>query len=337
MNAKKQHIWQTCILTIYRFRTVLFFGFTIILFSVLAPGVSSMLNLFSIFPQIAPIGIVSLGVCIVIISGGVDLSVGSIVSLSSVITIILINDAGFSTVLACLLAIFLGALLGALNGLIISYIKLNSIIVTYLAMNVIQGAAYLLCNGRSITPLGDSLSAFGNLTLCSVPISFLIMVGVIVLFHLFLQFSYLGKNIYAVGGSPVAAKLAGINIRATITMSFTISGLLSGVGGVLLTARLNSGVPDIGQGYEFTALVVAMLSSIPLTSGRGVVLSVIMGALTYGTITSGLIIIGINAYIQKIILGSLVFLAAVIDAALLHQINTYSRLPGQRKYGNFVR
>lgn len=273
--------------------------------------VFSLFNILNVLGQISFMGILSAGFCIVIISGCIDLSVGSIMSFSGVVFTLLLNE-GFPVLAAGAVSVMLAALIGILNGILVSAGKINPIITTFLTMNVIQGIANLISSGAPVNIKNNVVDTTKTLSIIGIPISFVIMTGIIILLHLFLMHTYPGKYIYAVGNNPQSCINAGINIRLVKTEAFMISGLLSGIAGIMITLRLGTGIPNIGVGYEFTGLVIMALSAIPMSGGRGRMWNVIIGTVLYGMVSSWMVIANINIYVQDVVWGCFVFAVAYL-------------------------
>jgi ribose/xylose/arabinose/galactoside ABC-type transport system permease subunit len=284
----------------------------IISFALINNRFISFNNITNLLRSTSIIGVVSIGMTFVIISGGIDLSVGSVLALSSVIAARLML-AGVPVYLAIIISLATGALAGLIMGIIIYEARVPPFIVTLAGLSVFRGIAMLLTGAKKIIGLPVSFTDFAVKRFFGVPAMaivwlFLIAIGVIIT-----RFTVFGRNIYAIGSNQEAARLSGINIRASIYKVYALGGFASAVAGILMTARLAGGSPSAGGGYELDAIAATVLGGTSLTGGIGGVFGTFFGTMIIATISNGGNIMGINPFVLKIIIGVLIVLAVVFD------------------------
>ncbi|HWO96553.1 MAG TPA: ABC transporter permease [Bacillus sp. (in: firmicutes)] len=280
--------------------------------SILSPYFLTTDNLLSIALQTAIIAILALGQVYVIISGGIDLSVGSILALSGVVSAQLLV-AGWPTALAIAAGVLAGALLGFINGLVITKGKLPPFIVTLGMMGVARGLSLVLTDGLPVSGLPETFTKLGNETIFYIPIPviFLIIVGIIATF--ILSRTIFGRYVYSIGSNEEAAQLSGINVSFHKLMIYVVCGLLSGLAGVLLTARLVSAQPSAGMGYELDAIAAVVIGGASLIGGVGTVGGTIIGAFIMGVLRNGLNLLNVSPFWQQIAIGVVIVLAVYLD------------------------
>ncbi len=283
-------------------------------------------NLLNIANQIAVIAIVAIGMTMVIIGGGIDLSVGSLIALAAVLTALFIRDlAGaqqattFGMVLACTGAILIAGGAGAISGAMVTVFHLPPFIVTLAMMLVASGAAYLLTHGQSIYQVPDSFVWLGRgADWFGLPNAVLLMALLYGAAHLVMARTVLGRWIYAVGGNRLAARFSGVPVRRVIFLSYVVSGLLAGLGGVVLASQLKSGSPTFGQMYELYVIAAVVVGGASLNGGTGRMFGTLIGALIIAVIQNGMNLMNVESYTQKVVLG-LVILGAVLLDLLRHR------------------
>ena len=283
-------------------------------------------NLLNIANQIAVIAILAIGMTIVIITGGIDLSVGSLIALSAVLCTWLIrewgggNDAQTSElVAAALVAMLACGLIGAFSGWMITCFAISPFIVTLAMMLVASGSAYLLAEGQSIAAVPDSFVWLGRgADLLGIPNAVLLMLVLYALAHLLMTRTTLGRRIYAVGGNREAARLAGVSVRRVIVLAYLACGLLAGLGGIIMASQLKSGSPAYGQMYELYVIAAVVVGGTSLSGGEGRIFGTLVGAFTIAVIQNGMNLMNVESYTQKVVLG-LVILAAVLVDRLRHR------------------
>jgi ribose transport system permease protein len=280
--------------------------------TILSPYFLTIDNLLSIALQTAIIAILALGQVYVIISGGIDLSVGSILALSGVISAQLLVS-GWPTALAIVVGILAGALLGFINGLVITKGNLPPFIVTLGMMGVARGLSLVLTDGLPVSGLPETFTKLGNETIFYIPIPVIFLIVVAIISSFILSRTIFGRYVYSIGSNEEAAQLSGINVNFHKLMIYVVCGLLSGLAGVLLTARLVSAQPSAGTGYELDAIAAAVIGGASLMGGVGTVGGTIIGAFIMGVLRNGLDLLNVTPFWQQIAIGVVIVLAVYID------------------------
>jgi ribose transport system permease protein len=270
-------------------------------------------NLMNVWLQVSIIAIVAIGATIVILTAQIDLSSGSLVALASVILAGLIKEMGVPVPLSILLVIAMGAALGLFNGFFSTYGRIPSFIFTLGTLAIFRGLAFLYTQGAPIFSVSPQLNPLFYRTFLGMPLPFVYVMVLYAAAWGYLRYTEGGRNIYAVGGNDSAARLSGINVNLVRTRAFVIAGFMSGLAGVLLTARLDSGSPNYGQGYELTAIAAAVIGGASLFGGHGNVFATLFGALTIVLVQNGLNLHGVPAAWQEIALGAIIAVAVGVD------------------------
>lgn len=278
-------------------------------------------NLLNIANQIAVIAIVAIGMTMVIIGGGIDLSVGSLIALAAVLTALFIRDlagaqqaSAFGMVLAGTGAILIAGGAGAISGAMVTVFHLPPFIVTLAMMLVASGAAYLLTHGQSIYQVPDSFVWLGRgADWFGLPNAVLLMALLYGAAHLVMARTVLGRWIYAVGGNRLAARFSGVPVRRVIFLSYVVSGLLAGLGGVVLASQLKSGSPTFGQMYELYVIAAVVVGGASLNGGTGRMFGTLIGALIIAVIQNGMNLMNVESYTQKVVLGLVILGAVLLD------------------------
>ncbi len=288
---------------------VFMFVFTI-LFSIFlsfsSPNFLTFSNWMNISRQTAVIGIMALGMNLVILTGGIDLSIGSIMGLSLCIAGTFIK-MGLNCWIVISMIIFLAAALGYLNGLIIMSMEVPPIIVTLATLSIYRGIAYIYTKGYWVTGIPYAFLSFGR---AYVPLIIWIIIAAIIIFSI--KTSTLGRHIYAVGGSEQAAQFCGVNVKRVKLTVYTISGLAAGLGGVIFLGRCGVIQPTAGLGYEFQAIAAIVVGGTSIFGGEGSVVGTVIGALLIGIILNGLTLMGVSAYWQGVVTGSVIISAVAL-------------------------
>lgn len=284
----------------------------IVFFSIVSPQFIQARNFFNIAKQIATVGICSVGFSFVLITGGIDLSVGFQISLDIVVTAVLMNSFGVPWFLACIIGMFMGTCIGLINGLIIVETGVAPLIVTLSMMTILKGISFLITGGLAIFKFDETFVKIGQGTIGGiVPISLLFLVAIIAVGIFILNKTVYGRYFYAIGNNVEAAKLSGVNVKRIQLMAYGLCGFFTSIGALLLLARLNSAQSSTGDGYEFNCLTACVVGGVSSNGGKGTVLGAIIGCLIVGVLENGLAIMNINEYVQEVIKG-LVLLCAVI-------------------------
>jgi len=280
-------------------------------------------NLLNIANQIAVIAIVAIGVSMVIITGGIDLSVGSLLALSSVLSARLIRDyaGGIAAspagmLLCCLVAIFACGAVGAFSGAMITRFSIPPFIVTLAMMLVGSGIAYILAKGQSIYQIPESFVWLGRgADFLNVPNAVFLMAVLYGLAHILMSRMKLGRHLYAVGGNSEAARLSGVPVRRVLMFAYIASASLAGLGGVIMASQLKSGSPTYGGMYELYVIAAVVVGGTSLAGGEGRMFGTLAGAFTIAVIQNGMNLTNVESYTQKVVLGLVILGAVLVDKA----------------------
>ena len=283
------------------------------IFGSLRPDVFFLLrNILNIGQAIAMLGILATAQTIVIISGGLDISVGAVVGMSTVGIALAVGWTG-SPFLSILFGVAVGAAAGIVNGLIITVGRINAVIATLGTMAVFRGVAFIISNGQSISIFDPAFRFIGDGKIFGVPVTIWVLVVVVAVFFVLMRDTVTGRNIYAIGGNPVVARLAGLDVRAYQIGIYTLSGATAGLAGMLLAARTGSGQPISGsEGLELEAITAAVLGGCALTGGKGTIIGGLLGVLIIGVLDNGLILTSVPTFYQMVAKGVLLITAVII-------------------------
>jgi len=288
----------------------------IVLFAQLSPYFLTAENLVNITLQVSITAIIAAGMTFVILTAGIDLSVGAVVALSGVIaTSCLRVSASFPLALAVAMTagVGVGALAGSLAGVLITRFRITPFIVTLAIMTIARGAAFMYTDGRPIWDLPAEFSVLGSGRVAGLPIPTVIMLIVYVVAYVVFKQTRFGRYVYAVGGNKEAAHLSGINTNAVILRVYVISGILAALSGILLSSRMNSGQPNAGLMYELDVIAAVVVGGTSLFGGRGSIVGTFLGAMLIGILRNGLNLINVSSYVQMVVLGVVILLAVMLD------------------------
>ena len=276
-------------------------------------------NLFNVARQYSELAVVSVGLTMVIITGGIDISVGSVVGVSAVMVGILAGRGDVNIWLACAAGLLAGLACGAINGLVITRLRVPPIVATLAMMSAARGLAFVLTEARSISGFPDSFIDLGQKAIgpipivgyvpLSVPAALVIVIAGIVI----LRRTALGRALYAVGSSEEAARLSGVNVFRVKLFAYSCTGLLCGLGGVMMTARMASSIPDAGTGFEFEAITAVVMGGSSLRGGEGNIVGTIIGVAVMGILRNGLNLVRVPSVWQGLFLGVVLILAVLAD------------------------
>ena len=272
-------------------------------------------NLLNLLLQVTSNALIAFGMTFVILTGGIDLSVGSILALSSALTAGLLGS-GMPVTLAILISLILGCILGMMNGLLISYGKLAPFIVTLATMTIFRGATLVYTNGNPITKgLSDTFlfQFLGQGYIVGIPFPVVIMFIVFIVLYVLLHKTAFGKSVYAIGGNEKAAYISGVKLNKVKIIIYSISGIMASISGLIITSRLSSAQPTAGASYEMDAIAAVVLGGTSLSGGKGRILGTLIGALIIGVLNNGLNIIGVSAFWQQVVKGVVILIAVLID------------------------
>ena len=287
----------------------------VVLFLFLSVATDSFLstkNMLQVLRQICINGLLAFGMTFVLIIGGIDLTVGSVVAISGVSVVIMLNS-GVPLPVALVVALLLGAIVGLLNGGIIALTGMPPFIVTLSLQGTIRGIAYVITDGRSVSCDNAVFNAIGNGYLFGIPIPIYIVAFVMIVISILLYYTRFGRRMYAVGGNITAAGFSGLHVKKMMVQVYVLSGVLSALAGIILASRMYSGQPASGQAYESDAIAAAVLGGTSFNGGIGTVGGTLIGALVIGFLTNGLNLLHISSYVQMIIKGLVIIGAVGID------------------------
>ncbi len=298
---------------------ILFLVVLFIVFSITSDTFLKPRNLFTILRQVSVLGICAFGGAAVLLIGGIDLSVGSCAAFTGVFTALLIQKAGLSIPVSCIMGVILGGVVGLINGSIITKIGIPPIVTTLGTMTLFRGLAYVLCGkgeaaSYGIINLPKEFKWIGSgyiADVIPVPVIFMIIVFLVLLFVL--NRMPFGRHIYAIGSNEESAIVSGINTDRVKMMVFTISGLCAGIGGVILASRMNSGQPTAAQGLEIDVLTAIVMGSVSTVGGKGKLSGVIIGVFIIGILQNGLILLNVPYFYQLVIKGLVLISAVTFD------------------------
>ncbi|SMD16982.1 ABC transporter permease [Sporomusa malonica] len=269
-------------------------------------------NLLNVTRQVSLNAIISVGMTLVILTGGIDLSVGSIVAMAGSITAGLMA-AGQGMGTAVIAGMVVGSILGLINGLLITKGKIPPFIATMGMMTVARGYTLVYTEGRPITGLTEDFRWLGAGYIMGIPVPVVIMALIFISAYFLLKKNQLGRYIYAIGGNEEAARLSGISTKKILVTVYTLSGLLAGLSGIILTSRLNSAQPTAGMGFELDAIAAVVLGGTSLAGGLGTIGGTLVGAMIIGVLDNGLNLLNVSSFYQQVAKGAVILLAVLLD------------------------
>ena len=286
----------------------------IIVVSVLNTNFLSAQNIKNIFQQVSINGILAVGMTFVIITGGIDLSVGSLLGFSGVIAASFVSGGG-NPLLAVLAGIAAGLVFGVVNGVLVSYAKIVPFIVTLGMLSIARGFTNVYTHGSPIIKLNKAFTALGQSSFLGIGLPVWIFVCMLLVGYVLLHTTKLGRYTLAVGGNESAAKTSGINTAKIKMFAYTFTGFCCGLAGILMTAKTNAGAPNAGTGYELDAIAAAIIGGTSPSGGKGSIFGTLLGVLIFGIIQNALDILNVSSYIQQVIKGLIIIGAVWADKA----------------------
>lgn len=280
--------------------------------ALIAPYFWTTNNLLEVVRQVSAIAILAAGGTFVILTSGIDLSAGSALGVTAMVAIVMANsDAPW--IVAVVVALLAGAIIGAINGVFIARFALPAFIVTLAALTYLRGFVYVGTGGTTLVPENVGYSWIGQGNLLGIPIAAIVMLVVYVIGWFLLERTVFGRQIYAIGGNAQAARLSGIPVRRVVFLVYVVAGLCAGIAGIIVSARLESAVPDLGTGYELNAIAAIVLGGTSLMGGRGSLLGTLVGALFIAVLSNGMTLLNVQSFYQQIIMGAVILLAVFVD------------------------
>lgn len=286
----------------------------IVTVTVMNPAFLDPANIMNLLRQISINGLIAFGMTFVILTGGIDLSVGSILALSSAIAAIMMTS-GIDPILAVIIGVLLGAVFGALNGILVSKGNLAPFIVTLATMTIFRGLTLVFTDGKPVTGLGDSYAfqLFGKGYFLGIPVPAVTMIIAFVILWFLLHKMSFGRKTYAIGGNEKAAKISGIKVDRVKIFIYSISGMMAALAGMILTSRLNSAQPTAGTSYEMDAIAAVVLGGTSLAGGKGRIAGTFIGVLIIGILNNGMNLLGISSFYQQVVKGVVILIAVLLD------------------------
>ncbi|MFD1849553.1 ABC transporter permease subunit [Oceanobacillus bengalensis] len=286
----------------------------IVVVTVLNPAFIDPANIMNLLRQISINGLIAFGMTFVILTGGIDLSVGSILALTSALAAGMMVS-GVDPIIAVIIGVILGAVFGAFNGLLIAKGKMAPFIVTLATMTIFRGLTLVYTEGKPITGLGDSYAfqLFGKGYFLGIPVPAVTMVIAFAALWFLLHKMSFGRKTYALGGNEKAALISGIKVDRVKVMIYSISGMMAALAGMILTSRLNSAQPTAGQAYEMDAIAAVVLGGTSLAGGKGRIAGTFIGVLIIGILNNGMNLLGISSFYQQVVKGVVILIAVLLD------------------------
>ncbi|HZG81201.1 MAG TPA: ribose ABC transporter permease [Brevibacillus sp.] len=284
----------------------------VIVLSIITNDFLTVSNIFNVLRQISINALIAFGMTFVILTGGIDLSVGSILALSSAITAGLMAG-GMDTWLAILIGLLAGAVMGAINGVVISKGRVAPFIATLATMTIFRGLTLVYTQGRPITGLNPDFAILGKGFFLEIPMPVIWMLISFAILYFILRHTTFGRHVYALGSNEEATRLSGISTSKVKVMVYAISGLFAAISGVILTSRLNSAQPTAGTSYELDAIAAVVLGGTSLSGGNGWIVGTLIGAMIIGVLDNGLNLLNVSSFYQSVVKGAVILLAVLID------------------------
>ena len=285
----------------------------VVFFALFAKGFLSFTNIINIIRQVAIVGIAAFGQAFVLLIGGIDLSIGSIIGLSGVTAAILIRDFSLNVPVAVLCGVLAGTLVGLINGLIVARLNIPPIIATLGTYTIVRGISNLVAGGMSVFGMPAAYKVLGTGYFSVFPIPVVVMIAVLLALYLVLNHMPFGRYVYAIGNNSKSARISGINIPRIKQLVFIISGTVAGIAGVILSSRLDSGQAVPITNFEMDVITAVVLGGISITGGKGRIMGVVIGVLIIGVLQNGLILKNVLFYSQMVIKGPILLLAIGLD------------------------
>ena len=311
--ARKNNGGTTAIEVVQDLGLLIVIAIGAIVLSVFSPVFLSRLNIENLLFSSTIIAVIAIGESFVILVAGIDLSVGAVLALSSVLSVGLVNDFGAPVTVAVIASLCVGALIGLINGINVTLTKIPALIATLAMLTVTRGLAFIYSGGQNIAPVPDFYVTVQATRLFGVPIIILLTLGLGVLAHFVLAKTRFGRSVYATGGNPVAARLSGIRTNRVIVTAYTISGVMAALGGVMITARLEAGAATAGQGMELTVISATVIGGVSLFGGEGKIAGVLLGVLLLGLVQNAINLLNVPPNYDYVVSGLVIAVAAALD------------------------
>ncbi|GAB4014867.1 ABC transporter permease [Spirosoma koreense] len=295
------------------------FGLICLVLSLITPNFLTWSNLMIVVTQVSINALLAFGVTFVIITGGIDLSLGSMVAVTGVVAATFAHPDDYPLIVPILMGLLAGLAMGAFNGFVITRSKVPPFIVTLGTMTIGRGLALILSKGRPISNLSDSFNFIGGGQLLGIPMPIFILVILFVICAILLNKTLLGRYMYAIGGNEQAARASGIPLNKIKMTVYTLCGGLAALAGILLTSRITTGQPNAGAGFELDAIAAAIIGGTSTSGGTGTMSGALIGALLIGVISNGLDLLNVTSYYQEVVMGIIIIGAVVLDSLKHHK------------------
>ena len=304
MNNIKQNL--------FKYKSIVALIILCAVISIVSPRFLGIANLRNLFTQISVNGVISLGMTFVILTGGIDLSVGSVVAISGAVAAATIQSTG-SIILGVLAALFTGVFVGFINGFVVARGKIQAFVATLATQTVFRGVTYVFTGGNPISGLSDDFIKITNSRILGIPVPVIMTITVFVICAYILTQTRYGRYVYAVGGNEDSARLSGISVNNIKIWVYIISGITAAIAGIIVTSRIGSAAPTAGKGYELAAIAAIVIGGTNLVGGEGNIVGTIIGVLIIGVLSNGLNLMDVSAFYQTIVKGLVILLAVLID------------------------
>lgn len=301
---------------IKKISTFLILAFVFLFFTVATDNFFAVKNMINILRQVAVLGILTAGMTFVIISGGMDLSVGSQLGLTGVLCAMFITEFQINDFVSVVLAVLIATAFGVITGLLIVSLNVSAIVITLGMQTVIRGFAYIFSGGIPIYDIPEELVFIGQGYIGPIPVPVIIMLVIVLIMGFILHKTYFGRYVYAIGGNVEAARLAGVQVNKILVALYAVSGFLSGIAGIILMGRVSSGAPTSGQGTEMEVITAVIIGGVSINGGKGNMVGAFFGALIIGILSNGLTIMNVGQYYQDVITGLVLILAVAFDTLI---------------------
>ena len=280
--------------------------------SIIQPRFLTISNISTVLTQVSMNAIIAIGMTFVILTGGIDLSVGSIIAITGAVAASILTSGG-NVFLAIMAAIVIGGAIGYLNGFFVARARIQAFIVTLATMTIFRGVTYVYTDGNPISGLGKAFNLIGNKKILGIPIPVLIMIVVFAIGAYILTQTRFGRYVYAIGGNEDSSRLSGIDTKNIKNLVYMISGVTASIAGIIVTSRIGSASPNAGSSYELDAIAAVVLGGTSLSGGEGRIFGTIIGALIIGVLNNSLNLLNVSTFYQSIVKGAVILLAVLID------------------------
>ena len=297
---------------------IIAFLFICAVLSVVSPYFLSTNNLLNVLRQVSINGVLAIGMTFVILTRGIDLSVGSLMACSSIVAASFAAGSEASFILVpIMMGLMTGLTLGAVNGLLIARFAIPPFVMTLGMLSMARGLTYIYNDGMPISNLDATFRFIGQGVVLGMPVPVLLFLGVFLISWFTLRYTTFGRYVYAVGGNPQAAMVSGINVRRVTFTVYAISGVLCGLAGLMIAARTGAALPQAGVAYELDAIAAVVIGGTSLAGGRGRIVGTLFGVLIIGVLNNGLDLLGVSSFYQQVVKGGIIVLAVMLDRSRL--------------------